>query len=404
MRQLIALALVAAQAASAGWAAPAQPRCPETPYIITELGAREAVPDSLSPAPGEVTEYPSVAQSGARYIRVQVEIAAPADCEWFLSVRDREYRLIQTFGREDGGGAPVRWTHRIPGDRALFDQQPCADGRAAKVRFHGYIWMPADAANTYYSLQTAGKPRWQELTSAGSEYRRLGDFTGLLMGSFGRQSWSCTGVMITPDLFLTNWHCGGPNTVRSSLAAGVVDFPLQAYWSRGIWEDMVIDLSWDGDHLSRELMVTAVEDENMALDFALLRVEALDRVGPIRPARIAGAPVQSQQQVRLVHHPAGRVKHLSWDCQVAEGARGGWRDGTVLSEFTHLCDTEAGSSGAPVFNRNDELVGLHHLGFDYDTQTCRYLDNRNKAVAIGAILTRLQNDKPALHAEVQRWR
>jgi hypothetical protein len=165
---------------------------------------------------------------------------------------------------------------------------------------------------------------------------------------------------------------------------------------------MVIDLSWDGDLLSRELVVTGVADAEKSLDFALLRVAAIDRLGPIRPARVAGAKVRPQQQVRLVHHPAGRVKHLSSNCEVAEAEWRGWQDGVVLSEFTHLCDTEAGSSGAPVFNGDGELVGLHHLGFDYDTGTCRYLDNRNKAVAIGAILNHLQK-KPALRAEVQRW-
>jgi V8-like Glu-specific endopeptidase len=88
---------------------------------------------------------------------------------------------------------------------------------------------------------------------------------------------------------------------------------------------------------------------------------------------------------------------------VSDVQRAGWRNRAVSSEFTHLCDTEAGSSGAPVLNGQNELVGLHHLGFDYDMQRCEYLDRENKAVSIAAILDFIRNIHSALHAEVQRW-
>ena len=36
------------------------------------------------------------------------------------------------------------------------------------------------------------------------------------------------------------------------------------------------------------------------------------------------------------------------------------------SDFTHTCDTAGGSSGAPVFNLEGQLVGVHHFGFADD--------------------------------------
>jgi hypothetical protein len=405
MRRLVAIVvLVALPAGDAGRAGLAQVPCAEAPAIITELGARAQVIERLSAAPGVVTPYPSQPQDGARYVRVQVELSAPPDCDWFLSVRDARYRLIQTFGRDNVTGPAVRWTYRIPGDRALFDLQPCPGGGGPVVVFKGYIWMPDAAKNPYYSLQTAGQPAYRPLTDVDTSFRRLGDFTGLLMGSSTTQSWSCTGVMITPDLFLTNWHCGGPVKVRSALAGGgPADFPIQLYWSPAIWDDMVIDLSWDGDLLSRELLVTGVPAKDEALDFAILRVAAIDRLGPIRPVRVATARVAQNDPLRIVHHPGGSVKQLSWNCRVSDAQRAGWRNAAVLSEFTHLCDTEAGSSGAPVLDGRNELVGLHHLGFDYDTQACRYLDRKNKAVTIAAILEYVRDNHSALYGEVQRW-
>jgi hypothetical protein len=405
MRRIVAVVvLVTLPAAEGGRAALAQTPCAETPFVITELGVREQVTERLSPAPEVVTEYPSAPQPGARYVRAQVELTAPPDCEWFLSVRDKDYRLIQTFGRENVPATAIRWTARSPGDRILFDLVPCPGGRAPAVVFKSYIWMPADATNTYYSLQTSGKPAYLPLTDVATSFRRLGDFTGLLMGSHTPLSWSCTGVMITPDLFLTNWHCGGPTKVRSALVGnGDIDFPNQNYWAPAIWDDMMIDLSWDGDLRSRELVVTGVPAKDEDLDFAILRVAAIDRLGPIRPVKIAAAGVQQNEAIKIVHHPAGKVKQLSLNCRVSDALWKGWRLDNVMSEFTHLCDTEAGSSGAPVLNMQNELVGLHHLGFDYDTQTCTFLTRKNKAVSMPLILDFVRTHAPALHAEVQRW-
>jgi hypothetical protein len=404
MRRIVILLLCAALQATSVTPAWAQDPCPRTPYILTELGAREAVIERVSPAAGVVTEYPSVAQAGARYIRIQVEFSVPPDCDWFLSVRDRDYRLMQTFGRENVSGPSSRWTARIPGDRALFDVQACRDGRQPTVVLTGYIWMPSESTSTYYSVQSEGQPRWQKLTEADSAHRRSGDFTGLLMGSFVRQAWSCTGVMIAPDLFLTNWHCGGPNRVRSALANGAADTPTALYWSRAIWEDMLIDLSWDGDVLSRELAVTGVAAVDESLDYAVLRVAPLDRLGPIRPAAIADRPVQANEPLRLVHHPSGWVKHISANCQVADAAWVGWRNPGQRTEFTHRCDTEAGSSGAPVLDAGNRLIGLHHLGFDYDSSSCRALDRMNKAIPIARILSDLLTRFPGVREEIERWR
>ena len=404
-RAVLLIAVVMVCATGATGALSAQDNCGDnTPFLATELGAREGVLERLSTTPQVVTSYPSVPQKGARYIRVEMSVESPPDCEWFLSVRDRDYRLVQTLGRESNANPP-RWTFRISGDRALFDLQPCPDGKAPTVRFVGYIWMPdqADQKRTYYSTQTRGKEQWKELTQAETQFRRLGDVTGLLMGSFTRQSWSCTGVMITPDLFLTNWHCGGPAGVLSEISAANVAFPVDSYWSRPIWQDILIDLSWDNDRVSRELTVVDVPVKSQLLDFAILRISAVDRLGPIRPAKIAPGRVAANDRIRVVHHPAGRVKQLSWNCTVSDPQWAGWQDAAVRSEFSHVCDTEAGSSGAPIFNERNELVGIHHLGFAFDSTKCEYRDHVNKAVAISDILENVRTAAPNVHAEIMKW-
>lgn len=402
---MIASRLCAVFAGVAALAAPSQPpACADATKLLTELGARAQVTEDFNAGPGVAVAYPSVAELAARYLRVRVSIAQPPDCEWYLTARDSDSRLMQVFGRAQFPGDGAAWTHRIKAKQVLFDLQPCADGRKPTVKFVAYIWMPESATQTYYSLQTDGVERFRSLSVVDSKFRRLGDIAGFFIGSFNQSSWVCSGVMVTPELFLTNWHCGGPGKVRSwGPGGGAVDFPAAGYWSGTIATDGVIDLSWDDDAISRELMVKGTAaPPNQDLDFALLRVAPLDDLGPIRPVRIATTPVAANNKLLIVHHPAGRSKQLSWNCEVRDANKAGWHDASKATEFTHLCDTEAGSSGGPVLNDTYELVGLHHLGFDRDPKTCQS-DHENKAVKISAILKWLEDNHAAVYQEIRKW-
>ncbi len=379
------------------------PQCQDQPRMLTEVGARAQVEDDFDAGPGVLFRYPSVAQSGARYLRVRFSVTSPPDCDWYFTARDKDQRLVQVFGRAQFPSAGSAWTRRIQGKQVLFDMQPCADGRQPAVKFLAYIWMPEQAEQPYYSLQK-DQARFLSITAVDTMYRRLGDSTGFFIGSFNQATWVCSGTMITPDLFLTNWHCGAPGKVRSwGPGGGAVDFPAAGYWETRIAADAVIDLSWDEDGVSRELLVKGTATPpDQDLDYALLRVTPLDDLGPIRPVKIATTPVALNDQILIVHHPAGRTKQLSWNCGVSDADRAGWRDASKATEFAHDCDTEAGSSGAPVLNARYELVGLHHLGFDQDPKTC-VTDKVNKAVKISAILDRLKTNARPVYDEVMTW-
>ena len=45
------------------------------------------------------------------------------------------------------------------------------------------------------------------------------------------------------------------------------------------------------------------------------------------------------------------------------------------TDFTHTCDSAGGSSGAPVFDAEGHLVGLHHYGFA-EAQVQEWTENR----------------------------
>ena len=370
----------------------ASEQCENPAKIVTELGHREQVPEDFAPVAGGVVAYPSPAQANARYVRVRFSVTDVPDCQWFFTVRDPDHRPIEVFGRDDFQGVTTRWTHRINGAPALFDLVPCDGGRAPAIKLLEYVWMPAGAANPYYSLQSQ-LPAYREITTVDTAMRRLGDVAAFLVSSWDRASWVCTGVMLTPTLLLTNWHCGGPPTL-----------PEKGFWNLDIVRDTLIDLSFDGDAHSRELQITGTATTpNKNLDFVVLRTAALDALGPVRPVRISTTPLAANDEIRVVHHPAGKVKQLSWNCRVRNPDYRGWQDATVLSEFTHSCDTEGGSSGAPILDRQGALVGLHHLGFDFDAAKCVQTDRENKAVKIASILDAIRNDKKDIYDEIMRW-
>ena len=64
----------------------------------------------------------------------------------------------------------------------------------------------------------------------------------------------------------------------------------------------------------------------------------------------------------------------------------GWLTADKLTEITYNCDTEGGSSGAPVFGKG-AVVALHHLGFTFGTN-CES-DKLNKGIKIGEIVSAL---------------
>lgn len=160
-----------------------------------------------------------------------------------------------------------------------------------------------------------------------------------------------TAVLVGGDLLLTNNHVLG--------SAG-----------RAVDATVTFDYQWDeagttiGPIRSFGLDPTALFVTDPDLDVTLVAVAGdTSDFGAVRLA--PGATVLVGERVNIVQHPADRPKQIALrENQVVD----------VLDDHLHyVADTAPGSSGAPVFNDQWQLVALHRSGVPATDGEGRYL-------------------------------
>jgi hypothetical protein len=301
---------------------------------------------------------------------------------WYLTVRDQDLRPVEVLTAASFLPGRGRWTTRVAGKRVLFDLDLVdASPGAPEVRItlKEYIAMPSRAETPYYSSQVPRTPEYRDLFEAtDGEKKRMGDTVGFLMTSYDQTSWCCSGVVVGEGLFLTNWHCGGqPGRT-----------PEDGYWGTRACQDTIIDLSWDGDPVSREFRCSEVLCLNRELDFALLRIAPLG-ADAVKAATTRVAPPVEDERIAVIHHPECLPKRITDRCSVVDASYRGWIDPTTAVDFSHRCDTEAGSSGGAVFDKEGRLLGLHHTGFEQTEDSVAKARKVNTAVRLDRILNYL---------------
>jgi hypothetical protein len=162
-----------------------------------------------------------------------------------------------------------------------------------------------------------------------------------LRATFGQNAVHGTGALIGPDLLLTNHHVLYDWEAGDRLATTVE-----------AWFD------YELDQAGRTRQMTVVPCDSATIvgdrqqDWAVVRTtDVPPPTSSILGLRGAVAP-RPDDYVFIIQHPDGGPKMIGLSHNLVR-----YVDNDVLQYWT---DTKAGSSGAPVFNNEWQVVGLHH--------------------------------------------
>nr|WP_250814024.1 trypsin-like peptidase domain-containing protein [Neorhizobium tomejilense] len=169
--------------------------------------------------------------------------------------------------------------------------------------------------------------------------------------------WTGTGFLVAPNLLLTNNH-----VLNSMAVSGVAIAEFEYEWpsDKLFANATTTEPSTIRFELSptRLFVTSPVEGGGLDYTFVWISEKAAEQFGTIRMER-GSFMINQFEPTFVIHHPKGRLKEVSLDDTELLGVNS--------INLLYAADTDFGSSGACVFNRNGRLVALHHARQTGDT-------------------------------------
>ena len=184
-----------------------------------------------------------------------------------------------------------------------------------------------------------------------------------------------TGFLVAPDLILTNYHVMKPPEYTGTLEDRAAECEVQF----GVMENSSSKNLKFSLHPTKWKRAESLPHE---LDFILLKLEhRVENDAKILPLTVKRPPrLYPPEPVNIIHHPLGGTMQVSLRFNQVEKIE--------QNRIFYLADIEKGSSGAPVFNDDWQVVGLHCAGNEVD-KTGRIL-SPNWGVPIQLILDKIE--------------
>jgi hypothetical protein len=342
-------------------------KCGAIPPSITNFGTVVADNSLITPGHYKTVPAPAIAM---RYRRLLIAKNSQS-IGWTLRIYDGFGRPLEAINSDSVSDIDEFWTKRLTASTVSLT----LDGGVPPpdLSLVERLEMPKSGSHQYYSTKLQGNPDWQRLYGGGVSVlkTRVGEAVGMIFASMGTaatgySTWSCSGFVVPSKysvLFITAAHCGAPEQYKN-LA-----------WSNTVLRRAFVDLSWDGDEVSREFRIKGPPYVDANLDLAVMQIVSTEGNAPPLAVNLRDGPPQIGEPLFMIHHPESAEKQISdFNCLVESLlGKSGHPEG-----FTHKCDAESGSSGSPIFDQTGVVVGIHLLGYQIVNGKC---DGFNKAIS-----------------------
>lgn len=234
---------------------------------------------------------------------------------------------------------------------------------------------------------------YQDVIASNPRYREVGQKVGrldlLIDTPNGPSVGYCTATLIAVDKIITNRHCLHED--NPSLQVIGMELRMGFHSEAELGETFIVD-------------VQAIE-KNRPLDFAIFRVlgDPGDKYGTIK---FDYRSPNGGEPLFLIHHSLGKPKMVTRiNCRVFSSRKaeeianqpviGENVSYLPVTDVTHRCDSQMGSSGSLVFAQiDDKIVGLHFAGTNEELSPAlrfNMFKKINKVVEASIVLKSLVN-------------
>lgn len=323
-----------------------------------------------------------MAQSTVSSMALHVVVEKPKqDVKWTMFFKTLGGVQQDSVSSESERGRMLDfWSADIKGRGVVVELSSAPDSAGLTVAIDSYDYPVVP------SIPQAiwGKNEMVSLLAASDDIQNVGKAVARLRIKTGRGQQLCTGFLISDSLLITNYHCIYSD---EEAVSAVADFGYDA-------EGATIE--------TFRIVKLESPDSDTSLDYSVVRVEREPGkvFGHLSVSSTSTGPFpQPAPKLFLIEHPGGNAKMVSiMKCEVVSGQLAGLNP-TELTDFGHHCDTMGGSSGSPVFAfGSNEVVGLHHIGFE-EAYSNHPLENQ--AVFIGLIWADIQKRTPLIFEEIR---
>ena len=221
-------------------------------------------------------------------------------------------------------------------------------------------------------LQGWLRPPPPDFLDVGFLRRAIRRATSVCLVTVGATRETGTGVLIHPEYVLTNRHVVAKVMEGAAATRDAASIQL-SFGSFSLEEDKAIVVTLDAD---TPIVASSPEHE---LDFALLKVSpVLSKATQIQPAEIAPGAPAVRASLTMLQHPYGESMKLAFSKDAVT-----FVDATT-GQLQYVTRAARGSSGAPCFNDEWQLIGIHRSERSLPFGTIR------EGKLIGPILDRIK--------------